>query len=95
MIAPGQQSLGIAGRRQPDHVAAGMAADPDAGAVRDVLDRAVSVLATHVDQDSVCDGCVQMWARLTPFPCEQRRWAMAVSERYGGALLTAPRVAAL
>jgi hypothetical protein len=94
MMTPGEQSLGNAGRRQLDHKAASMLAESDANAVREVLDRAVTVLATHVDHDGVCDGCVQMWARLAPFPCEQRRWAMAVSERYGAGLSAVPQVAA-
>jgi hypothetical protein len=62
--------------------AAGTLAERDAHAMRDMLTRADAVLATHLNWKGMCDGCVQIWARLAPLPCEQRRWAMAVIERY-------------
>jgi hypothetical protein len=48
----------------------------------ELLDRAVMVLGTHGECHGMCGGCIELWARLTPFPCEQRRWAVAVVERY-------------
>jgi hypothetical protein len=60
-------------------------AGADAEAVRPVLDSAAAVLATHTAREGMCGGCIELWARLAPFPCDQRRWAVAVVERYGAA----------
>ncbi len=61
----------------------------DSEAVRAVLDRAAVVLAMHNARDGMCGGCIQVWARLVPFPCSQRQWAVGVVERYGGTLTSA------
>jgi hypothetical protein len=58
--------------------------DTDTVAVRAVLGRAVAALAMHTGSHGMCAGCLEAWARLAPFPCEQQRWAAAVIERYGG-----------
>lgn len=72
----------------PANTAVPVAARPaDAQAVQAIVDRAAAVLAVHTARDGMCDGCIEIWARLAPFPCEQRQWAAAVVERYG----TAPR----
>jgi hypothetical protein len=64
---------------------AGTEAGSEAVAARAVLGRAMAVVATHVDGgDGMCRECLEAWARLAPFPCEQRRWAVAVIERYAG-----------
>ncbi|GAA0923272.1 hypothetical protein Vau01_038940 [Virgisporangium aurantiacum] len=47
-----------------------------------ILDRAAAVLAVHTDDNGMCAGCLGAWARLAPSPCEQRRWAASVVERY-------------
>jgi hypothetical protein len=56
-------------------------------AARDATDRviasAASVLRHHTpDPDGWCRGCLALWGRLAPFPCEQARWAMAVHAAY-------------
>ena len=40
--------------------------------------RAAAVLVAHTGDDGMCAGCFEAWARLAPFPCEQRRWAESV-----------------
>ena len=37
----------------------------------DALDEVARVLATHVDEDGHCRGCIIERARLVPFPCRQ------------------------
>ena len=55
----------------------------DAEASQAMLDRAAVLLATHTARDGRCGGCLDAWERWAPYPCEQRRWAVAVLERYG------------
>jgi hypothetical protein len=49
-----------------------------------MVDRAAAVLAVHTDDNGMCAGCIAAWARLAPFPCEQRRWADSVIRRPSG-----------
>jgi hypothetical protein len=49
----------------------------------DVLQTAAQTLAVHVDDGGgCCLGCLQIWGRLVWVPCEQARWAHAVTNRY-------------
>lgn len=52
-------------------------------AVETMLDRATTVLAVHADDHGMCAGCIEAWARLAPYPCEQRSWAASVVELFG------------
>lgn len=44
---------------------------------------AAEVLREHTpDADEWCRGCLSLWGRLAPYPCEQAKWAAAVRETY-------------
>jgi hypothetical protein len=45
--------------------------------------KAVRVVQVHTDENGWCRGCIEVWARLAPFPCEQVTWARSVVDRYG------------
>jgi hypothetical protein len=48
-----------------------------------LVEDARTTLAGHVANDEgFCAGCLDQWARLTPHPCPQARWAAAVIDRY-------------
>lgn len=48
-----------------------------------VIAFAASVLRDHVpDADGWCLGCLSLWGRLAPHPCEQAKWATAVYAAY-------------
>ena len=57
------------------------AADRD-GVAR-VLAAAAEVLRQHTsDAGGWCSGCLTLWGRLAPFPCESAKWAAAVRAAY-------------
>jgi hypothetical protein len=48
-----------------------------------VLAVAAEVLRQHApDVDGWCAGCLTLWGRLAPFPCEMTKWAAAVHAAY-------------
>jgi hypothetical protein len=60
--------------------------DADA-VVRDAIGRtlaaAAEVLRQHTsDAGGLCWGCLDLWGRLAPYPCEQVKWATAVRAAY-------------
>jgi hypothetical protein len=59
-------------------------ADPVAQeAMERVIAAAAEVLGQHIpDARGWCRGCLSLWGRLAPFPCEQAKWAAAVREAY-------------
>lgn len=61
-----------------------MDTDPAArGALDRVLAAAAEVLRLHIpDAHRWCLGCLDTWQRLTPFPCEQAKWANAIIATY-------------
>jgi hypothetical protein len=51
------------------------APDPQARAIA----YAAEVVRQHTpDPDGWCTGCLNLWGRLTPYPCTQVEWAAAV-----------------
>jgi hypothetical protein len=57
-----------------------MADATDAG-VADVVADARAIVDRHTEADGMCRGCIEQWARLAPYSCEQARWATAVIKR--------------
>jgi hypothetical protein len=44
---------------------------------------AAEVLRQHApDADGWCGGCLTLWGRLAPHPCETAKWAAAVRAAY-------------
>jgi hypothetical protein len=58
--------------------------DPaDRDGIKRVLAAAADVLRQHgPDAGGWCTGCLTLWGRLAPFPCETARWAAAVQAAY-------------
>jgi len=51
--------------------------------VAQVLAAAAEVLHRHMpDAGGWCTGCLNLWGRLAPFPCETAKWAAAVHAAY-------------
>lgn len=48
-----------------------------------MLAAAADVSRQHIpDGDGWCAGCLDLWARLAPFPCLQAQWAAATQAEY-------------
>ncbi len=62
-----------------------MDVDPaDRDGIARTLATAGEVLRTHVpDVGGTCWGCLELWGRLTPYPCLQAKWAIAVRAEFG------------
>lgn len=44
---------------------------------------AAEVLRRHTpDRGGWCLGCLSLWGRLAPYPCETAKWATAVRAAY-------------
>jgi hypothetical protein len=55
----------------------------DREGVARVLAAAAVVLRQHrPDAGGWCSGCLTLWGRLAPFPCESAMWAAAVCAAY-------------
>jgi hypothetical protein len=59
--------------------------DPaDRDGIARTLAAADEVLRQHVpDAGGTCWGCLNVWGRLAPYPCQQARWATAVRATLG------------
>jgi len=72
---------GYVGRAGRESTVDADSADPD-GVAR-VLAAATDVLRQHTpDAGGWCSGCLRLWGRLAPFPCESAKWAAAVRATY-------------
>jgi hypothetical protein len=58
--------------------------DPaDGDGIQRLCAAAAEVLRQHApDEDGWCTGCLGLWGRLVPFPCESAKWAAAVRAAY-------------
>lgn len=50
---------------------------PDVTDASDVTEQARTLVAVHVGREGMCEGCLSMWARLAPHPCQWAQWARA------------------
>lgn len=53
---------------------------PPAGCDPELIREARHMLAIHHDtrEDRLCQGCLELWARMSWAPCETARWAAQV-----------------
>jgi hypothetical protein len=59
------------------------AGPPDRDAIERLLAAAAEALRQHTpDEFGRCAGCLSLWRRLVPFPCETAKWAQAVRAAY-------------
>ena len=64
---------------------------PDLPKLAEVTEQANQVAALHVERDGMCEGCLSVWARLAPYPCQRMLWARAwlADPAHGGGQSTA------
>jgi hypothetical protein len=43
----------------------------------DLADEVRMIVVVHVERAGMCEGCLSMWARLAPHPCQWALWARA------------------
>lgn len=41
----------------------------------DLAEQVRAVVAVHVEREGMCEGCLSIWARLAPHPCQWAQWA--------------------